>query len=317
MRRELFTIRPMNNKPQGYRAPWHDYRQPWFYMITMTTFNRKPIFGKCEGGKSIPSKDGWLMYELWRDMPKKFPQLETSSFAIMPDHIHGIIRVREYMEKPLGVPLRVFKSLTTSALREKYQDPVLQVWAPGYHDWFSKNAAALKAFSAYIRDNPRRYCLKQQHPDLFTRTDTLTHPRLPQNQQWHGYGNLFLLDRPVIIPLRVSRRATPEEMQNIKNEILREVAAGAVVVSPFISPGEKEIALMILGMEYGDVILMRPDGFPKNFRPNGKYYDLCANGRLLILSAFSIAEEPSLTKARCEQMNAWCRDIADGVCHVA
>jgi len=88
---ELFTIPPMNTPLQGTRCPWHDYRQPWFYMVTMTTFERKPLFGTCRDNQSIPSKDGWTMYDLWRDLPKQFPQLETSTFVIMPDHIHGII----------------------------------------------------------------------------------------------------------------------------------------------------------------------------------------------------------------------------------
>ena len=98
---------------------------------------------------------------------------------------------------------------------------------------------------------------------------------------------------------------------DLKSEILKEVAGGAVIISPFISPGEKEIALSILNADYGDVILMNPNGLGPCFRPKGKYFDLCAKGRLLILSAFPYtAQETPLTKEVCERMNAWCQTIA-------
>jgi len=104
---------------QGYRRTGHDYRQPWFYMVTMTTLDRKPLFGTCENDTSIPTPDGWLMYDLWRNLPQTYPQLDTSTFVIMPDHIHAIVHVKETMPQPLGVPLRAFKSLVTSALRKQ------------------------------------------------------------------------------------------------------------------------------------------------------------------------------------------------------
>jgi len=300
----------MNPPLQGTRYPWHDYCQPWFYMVTMTTLDRKPLFATYHDNRITPTPDGWLMYNLWRELPTRYPQLDLSTSIIMPDHFHAIVHVKERMPQPLGVPIRAFKSLVTSALRKQYQNPTLQIWNPGYHDWRAVRRGALKAFADYIRDNPRRYCLKKAHPDLFVRIAAITHPRLPKDTPWSGYGNQFLLDR-IIVPIRVSRKATPDEINKLKTSILKEVAGGAVVMSPFISPGEKEIATMILGMEHGDVILMHPSGFAPRFKPRGKYFDLCAKGRLLILSAFPYSEqEMPITKEYCERMNAWCKAIA-------
>jgi hypothetical protein len=56
-----------------------------------------------------------------------------------------------------------------------------------------------------MMDHPRRYCLKKAHPDLFTRANGIRHPRLPQGETWSGYGNLFLLDKPELHALQVSR----------------------------------------------------------------------------------------------------------------
>lgn len=296
---------------QGKRCFQHDYRAPWFYLITMTTLNRRPLFGTWEGDRLTVTRDGWLAHELWRKIPLAYPQIETSTFVTMPDHIHGILRVRERMEKPVGVPLRAYKSLVTSALRKRHGDAALNVWNPGYHDWCVWRPGSLNAFSAYIRDNPRRAALKRAHPDLFTRVNRLSHRRLPTGASWSGYGNLFLLDRPKLAPLRVSRRATPGDIEAVVQAIESKVAEGAVVVSPFISPGEKAVAKRILAAGRGDLILMAPTGFDAAFKPRGRYFDLCAQGRLLILCGFPPAspDEP-LTREICLQMNTWCEAIA-------
>ena len=280
-------------------------------MVTMTTLGRMPLFGTCDNDVVTPSRDGWVMHDLWRDISKTYPQVETSTFVIMPDHIHGIIHVKERMEKPVGVPLRAFKSLVTSAFRKRHDKPDMEVWNPGYHDLCVWRAGALAAYSNYIRDNPRRLCIKRANPDLFTRVNGLTHIRLPPMVSWSGFGNLFLLDRPVFVPVRISRKATSDEVDAIKQAVVREVMGGAVVVSPFISPGEKEVAEMVIQMDFGDVIVMHPEGLSPYFKPYGHYFDACARGRLLMLSGFSYTGRViPLTREKCLVMNDWCAAIA-------
>jgi REP element-mobilizing transposase RayT len=116
---ESRSTRPVH-RLQGIRYAGRDYRIPAFYMITMTTLNRNPLFATCENAKSTLNDDGWLVYQLWHRMAKDYPQVETSTLVIMPDHLHGIVRVKEQMVKPVGVPLRAFKSQVTSALRKQY-----------------------------------------------------------------------------------------------------------------------------------------------------------------------------------------------------
>jgi hypothetical protein len=229
----------------------------------------------------------------------------------MPDHLHGIVQVKEQMTQSVGVPLRAFKSQVTSALRKKTGNPALNVWAPGYHDLCVWRKGALKAYTHYLCDNPRRYCVKKANPDVFRRINQLKHARLPADQSWSGYGNLFLLDRPEMGNIRVSRRASPDEILRLRDETLQQARRGMVVVSPFISPGEKEIAKAVLEADKGDVILMKPDGFPALFKPHGRYFDLCQQGRLLILSAYPDTGHPAdLTREKCLMMNAWCEQIA-------
>lgn len=299
-------------KVQGYRYPIRDYRQPAFYMISMTARERLPRFSTCANNRTELTEDGRLVDALWHRMAKDYPQITLSSLVIMPDHLHGIVRVTEQMEKPIGVPLRAFKSQVTSALRKRYGNPSLHIWAPGYHDWAVWRRGSLNAYIQYIHDNPRRYCLRKAHPDLFRRINDLRHVRLPPDETWTGYGNLFLLDKPDLYPLQVSRRITPEAFAAMREEMLECVRNGGVLVSPFISPGEKEIARAALDAD-GSAILIKSDGFPPCFKPQGKYFDLCQQGRLLILSCRPPSTgATTVTRDLCLAMNRWCRQLAEG-----
>ncbi|MDD2346974.1 MAG: hypothetical protein PHS50_01795, partial [Kiritimatiellae bacterium] len=139
----------------------HDYRDPFFYMITITTHQRRPWFGVCENNACTLSADGLLVRDLWYRIPHDTPQIELSTLCLMPDHLHGIVHVTEHMEKPVGVPLRAFKSQCTSALRKRHGDAALTLWNPGYNDRVVWRRGSLRAYRHYILDNPRRYCLKK------------------------------------------------------------------------------------------------------------------------------------------------------------
>jgi hypothetical protein len=112
---------------------------------------------------------------------------------------------------------------------------------------------------------------------------------------WSAYGNLFLLDRPEKFALRVSRSATEAQIAALCKDTLEKASQHIVFVSPFISNGEKEIAKAILSADTGDVILLKHDGFPPLFKPKGRYFDLCCQGRLLILTSpiLSLPEKTS------------------------
>lgn len=116
------------------RSPYQDYRQPSFYMVTITTHQRRHLFGTCVDNRAILNETGWMVYHTWHRISQDYPAIETSTLCIMPDHLHGILRARSYMEKPLGVAIRAFKSQCTSALRKAHNDSAFTLWEPGYFD---------------------------------------------------------------------------------------------------------------------------------------------------------------------------------------
>ena len=102
------------------RDDYNDYRGRRMYMITIEVEDRRPLFGVLRGdvnvkghGPQAPhielSPLGQAVSQEWMGITRYYPQIEVMGLQMMPDHLHGILFVREKMEKPLGMALRGFK----------------------------------------------------------------------------------------------------------------------------------------------------------------------------------------------------------------
>lgn len=290
----------------GKRMYGHDYTRPGFYMVTILTAGRRRLFGSCRDDRTVLSEAGQVVQRRWGELASQRPAVDPRELIVMPDHIHGILYVKEKLDKPVGSVLRGFKSGVTSELRKRLSDPSLAVWEKNYHDRVIMNPDTLRAERYYLHDNPRRYCVRRAHPKLFVRVNQLNSPRLPPGRQWAGFGNFRLLEKPAMHPVQVSRKVTPDALAVQTREALELAWRGVVMVSPFISPGEKAIAEALMAQEYGSLILIKADGFGPLYKPSGAYFDLCAQGRLLVLSPFAYTgRKQPLTRERCLAMNGW------------
>lgn len=299
----------------GKRMYVHDYTRVGFYMITILTAGRRRLFGRCADNRTHLSEAGEIVGRRWHEIPAHRPAIETNTLVVMPDHIHGIVYVKEPLPKPVGLTIRGFKSGVTAELRKCLGDPALDVWEDGYHDRVIMDSDTLRAERRYIDDNPRRYCVRKANPDLFVRVNRLEHARLSQETEWAGFGNLFLLDKPEMMPVQVSRKVSPTELAARVAEVSERTWRGTVMVSPFISPGEKAIARAVMEQGYGSLILIKPEAFSPVYKPSGAYFDLCAQGRLLVLSPFPYTgRKQALTQERCWQMNRWVGGMCGGIC---
>ena len=88
------------------RLPQHDYAGGVYY-ITQTTQNRQALFGSLVNGRVRLSPAGQMVHDTWHEIPHLCPCYQSDEFVVMPDHIHGIIRVNHAVEdRSVGVPLR-------------------------------------------------------------------------------------------------------------------------------------------------------------------------------------------------------------------
>ena len=319
----------------------HDYQKRQMYMITMVTEGRRPLFGqvagRSDGEPGTPDEPHVVLTELGRAIEERwwathdlYPEIEVLALQMMPDHLHGILFVKERMDQHLGQAIKGFKTGCNKAYRRIVlgQVPSVATWsqqtgqagqrpkddrhhgllfARGYNDRLLLREGQLDTWLRYLADNPRRLLMKREHPDLFRVQRGL----MIGSQQFSAIGNRFLLERPVRLQVQCSRRLTEEEIQQRVNYFLSAAAQGAVLVSPSISHGEK--AVMRAAFERGfPLIYLQENGFTDLAKPGGQRMEACARGQLLILAPWEHHNEHiAISRNQCLSLN----DMARMICN--
>ncbi len=138
-----------------------DYRTATTYFVTISTTDRRPLFGRVdENGRPHPSPIGLLVTETWLDLVERFP-VELIAFVAMPDHVDGLLTIvpdKELaVETPsLGRVIGAFKSGAWRRTRSHLGEPA-QLWQRGYHDRVVRSDDECRQFEWYIAENPARW----------------------------------------------------------------------------------------------------------------------------------------------------------------
>jgi len=328
----------------------HDYHGRQIYMVTMVTEGRRPLFGKVVGKSDAPkgapdeprivlSELGKAVVERWTATHDLYPEIETIALQMMPDHLHGILFVKNAMDQHLGMAIKGFKTGCNKAYRRLVlgqaphtqaphtqvphtQVPHVATWsqqterpkdnrqhgllfARGYNDQLLLRKGQLAAWLQYLDDNPRRLLMKREHPDLFRVQRGLK----VGEQTFSAIGNRFLLERPVRLQVQCSRKLSSDEIENAMRFFLNAAAQGAVLVSPSISKGEK--AIMRAAFDHGyPVIYLQENGFSDLAKPGGARMEACARGQLLILAPWAHHNERiAINREQCLSLNEMARII--------
>ena len=305
-------------------------RKPLLGVLT----GRAEVTDGPEQPNVVLSPLGEKVKECWMDIPKYHPEIEIMKLCVMPDHIHGVIFVHERMACHLGMVIKGFKTGTHKAARElgviktatmsqctetrkegregasvSYTATMLPLsscspqkqstlWERGYHDRLLRHEGQLSRMFAYLDDNPRRLLLKRDHSIFFKPLGKVNVAGISMD----AMGNLDLLSAPVKLQVQCSRHLYPNEIEQKKQYILEAGKEGAVMVSPCISPGERQITTACLEHKIPLIVLLLK-GFPPFFKPSPRYLIACAEGRLLLLSPFPWQNE------RLENMRARCLEL--------
>ena len=286
----------------------HDYQGRSIYMITLCVEGRTPRLGTLccpDGNHPQPwvslTPLGEKVTAEWQGIPCYYPQIKMLSLTVMPDHLHGILYVTQPLPVHLGKVINGFKTGCNRAARELGLS--VPLWEVGYTDRVLRGKGQLEHWKAYLQDNPRRLWIKRSHRDFFTVSHNIT----VAGTSVDAIGNLQLLRHSTIMQVYCSRRMSDEEIAREGDQLL---AQGAVLVSPAVSPGERTI--MNRALDAGvPVILISNNGFAEMYKPGGRLFDACADGKVLLLSPFSHHNDyQPLTAECCRQMNALARAIA-------
>lgn len=80
---------------RSIRLKNYDYSTPGTYFITVCSNTRKCIFGDVRDDSIKLNPVGVMVQECWLEIPRHFPFIHLDEFIVMPNHIHGIIVIRE------------------------------------------------------------------------------------------------------------------------------------------------------------------------------------------------------------------------------
>lgn len=180
---------------KNLRKKGHDYRSPGYYFFTIITHKRLRLFGEVKDAEMCLNLYGQCVQTVWHSLPGRFTSIEPGDFQVMPDHVHGMLRItgsvtnRSAAESEsatlavaptgetfansaddagaspaltLGDIIGAFKSISyLSCLQifeqEKPGQRFGKMWHNNYHDSIVRGHMNIAKVEHYIRNNPARW----------------------------------------------------------------------------------------------------------------------------------------------------------------
>jgi putative transposase len=179
---------PINYDPDKHarrsiRLRGYDYTHRGAYAVTLCIYQRECILGVVASGKAISNELGRLVKACWEEIPVHFPNTDLDMFVVMPNHVHGIIVLRDSLNtgmkqgttphaESFGRPVsgslptivRSFKSATTRRVNETRNTPNMPVWQRNYYEHIIRNEDALHRMREYIALNPLHWHEDAENP---------------------------------------------------------------------------------------------------------------------------------------------------------
>jgi REP element-mobilizing transposase RayT len=169
-----------------------DYSHDGVYSVTICTKNRELYFGNIKNDKIKLSKIGEIARNNWLEIPKHFSFVALDYFMVMPNHIHGIIEIRNgngncrdainrvstfhpdnsggitkthnSMLHPgsLSTIIRWFKGRTTFEINKTN---IHFQWQPRFYDHIVRDEKSLNQIRKYIHNNPLKWEFDRNNPE--------------------------------------------------------------------------------------------------------------------------------------------------------
>ncbi len=176
------------------RAGAYNYAWTGSYFVTLCLADRHPRFGDVIEGEMCLNDPGTMIANEWRQLPERFPFVETDAFVVMPNHLHGIVvidsdigefdplkrenenrantrlaptggdgfRPRGTSKGSLSRVIQGFKSVTTGVyirgVKERGWEPYDgKLWQRSFYDHIIRDDQDLERVRTYIDSNPGKW----------------------------------------------------------------------------------------------------------------------------------------------------------------
>ncbi len=154
-----------------------DYSNIGWYYVTICSKEKKCYFGSVVNGKMVLNKLGEIVQQEWFRIQAIRKGVELDEFVIMPNHIHGIIvikndhidnNVEAHGHAPLQIKqnlsniVRGFKGSVTNKIRTSLNQQFS--WQPNFHEHIIRNDKTLFQIRKYIQLNPLKWEIDKENP---------------------------------------------------------------------------------------------------------------------------------------------------------
>jgi len=180
---------PQKHQRRSIRLKGHDYTQAGAYFVTVVTWQRECLFGEIVDGEMVLTDFGAAATEEWFKAAeiRENVILHPEEMMLMPNHVHGIIRIVEGQGRipgavgaqrrcaptqdvnvspgSLGAMVRAYKSAVTRRINALRHTPGLPVWQRNYYEHIIRDHPEFDAIRRYILDNPFQWGLDGENPD--------------------------------------------------------------------------------------------------------------------------------------------------------
>jgi putative transposase len=168
---------PNRHHRHSIRLAGYDYTQPGTYFITICTHERKPVLCEIHSGTVSLTKLGQVVARYWLAIPRHFENVTLDTWVLMPDHLHGIITIRNSgsrtpSEHALPMPshrpngtrssslnaiVQNFKSISTRKVNQLLTTFGARLWQRDYYERILRSERELDSIRHYIDQNPAKW----------------------------------------------------------------------------------------------------------------------------------------------------------------
>lgn len=86
---------PFKHRRRSIRLKNYDYAQAGAYFVTVVIRDPELSLGNIVDGEMRLNKFGAIVQSCWDDLPAHFPNVELDAFVVMPNHVHGVVVIKE------------------------------------------------------------------------------------------------------------------------------------------------------------------------------------------------------------------------------
>ncbi|MFH0998660.1 MAG: transposase [Pseudomonadota bacterium] len=175
---------------RSIRLKGYNYSRKGAYFVTVCIRNRACLFGEVVAGDMRLNNAGHAAKTCWIAIPDHFPLAALDVFAVMPNHVHGIIWIVDDPTNPdivgaknfsplhspqqnttvfrsptktIGSIVRGFKIGVTKWMRANMD--IHDVWQRNFYEHIIRDENALNRIRQYIAENPERWMEDAENPD--------------------------------------------------------------------------------------------------------------------------------------------------------